>query len=81
MELLETHVDANDATFKANRDRMQQLVVELRDREASARAGGGPKYLEDVEATSMFPPTVRLNGWRLKGANLELYELVAVGWP
>lgn len=46
------------------------------------RARGGPKYIEDVEATGMFfPPTVRINGWRLRGNNLELYELVAIGWP
>lgn len=46
------------------------------------RIRGGPKYLEDVEATGMFfPPTVRINGWRLRGGNLELYELVAIGWP
>lgn len=48
----------------------------------SRRSRGGPKYIEDVEATGMFfPPTVRINGWRLRGANLELYELVAIGWP
>lgn len=48
----------------------------------SKRVRGGPKYVDDVEATGMFfPPTVRINGWRLRGGNLELYELVAIGWP
>lgn len=48
----------------------------------SKRIRGGPKYLEDVEATgAFFPPTVRIDGWRLRGNNLEIYEPVAIGWP
>ena len=39
MQNLESHIDKNGSTFKANRDRMQQLVAELRARIAD-RAGG-----------------------------------------
>ena len=46
MTVLDSHVDSADATFQANRSRMEQLVAELRAREAAAREGGGPKYLQ-----------------------------------
>ena len=46
MNVLSTHVNPSDDTFKANRDRMQQLVGELRERVAAVRQGGGPKYLQ-----------------------------------
>ena len=32
MDVLQTHINAADAAFKTNRDRMQQLVSQLRDR-------------------------------------------------
>ncbi len=40
MERIESRVRTNDADFKANRDRMLSLVGELRERVASACAGG-----------------------------------------
>ena len=46
MPILESHIDTNGSTFKANRGRMQQLVAELRSRMAAAREGGGAKYVE-----------------------------------
>jgi propionyl-CoA carboxylase len=46
MITLDSHVDPADAVFRANRERMQQLIAELRERTARARAGGGPKYLQ-----------------------------------
>ena len=36
MLVLESHIDPSDPTFKANRDRMQQLVAELRERVSRA---------------------------------------------
>src|SRR5262245_26309388 len=46
MQTLESHVDKNSPTFKANRDRMQSLVAELKKHLAAAREGGGAKYVE-----------------------------------
>jgi len=45
MQILPTTVDPNHDTFKANRDRMRQLVGQLRERVAAARQGGGAEYL------------------------------------
>ncbi len=39
-ERLTSHVDPNDPAFQANRDAMQALVAELRERTGRARAGG-----------------------------------------
>ena len=55
MVTLDSHIDPNDATFRANRDRMQQLVAELRERTARARDGGGAKYLERHRAQGKLP--------------------------
>src|SRR5690606_27148684 len=41
---LESHINPNDATFKANADHNRTLVQELRERLAFARQGGGEKY-------------------------------------
>ena len=46
MQILESHIDKNSATFKANNDRMQKAVSELRSRIAAAREGGGSKYVQ-----------------------------------
>ena len=46
MTVLETLIDTADPTFKANRERMQRLVGELKARVEQAREGGGPKYLQ-----------------------------------
>jgi 3-methylcrotonyl-CoA carboxylase beta subunit/propionyl-CoA carboxylase len=46
MQILESLINKNSATFKANHERMQQLVGELRARIAEVREGGGPKYVQ-----------------------------------
>ena len=45
MVALESHVDPADPVFQSNRERMQQLVAELRERLSRAREGGGAKYV------------------------------------
>jgi 3-methylcrotonyl-CoA carboxylase beta subunit/propionyl-CoA carboxylase len=45
MQRIESNIDASNAAFRANRDRMQALVAELRERMARAREGGGGKYV------------------------------------
>src|SRR5947207_3566780 len=57
---LDTHVDRADATFQTNRQRMQQLVDDLRQREAAAREGGGPKYLERHRKQGKLPARDRI---------------------
>jgi acetyl-CoA carboxylase carboxyltransferase component len=60
MVVLDTHIDPADATFRANRDRMQQLVAELRERLSRARDGGGAKYLERSRAQGKLPVRDRI---------------------
>jgi 3-methylcrotonyl-CoA carboxylase beta subunit/propionyl-CoA carboxylase len=45
MDLLPSHVKTDSNEYRANRDRMTALVSELRERIATAREGGGAKYL------------------------------------
>src|SRR5438046_6792180 len=70
---LETHVDPTDSTFKSNRDRMQQLVSELRAREAAAREGGGAKYLQRHREQGKLPVRDRIA--RLVDEGSPLLEL------
>jgi len=60
MERLETHIDPADSAFRANRERMQSLVDDLRHRLAAARAGGGPKYMERHKAQGKVPVRERI---------------------
>ena len=60
MVTLDTHIDPADATFATNRERMQQLVAELRAREAAVREGGGPKYLERHRNLGKLPVRDRI---------------------
>jgi 3-methylcrotonyl-CoA carboxylase beta subunit/propionyl-CoA carboxylase len=46
MELLETLINRNSPAYKANSDRMRQLVADLRGRLTAAREGGGAKYVQ-----------------------------------
>jgi 3-methylcrotonyl-CoA carboxylase beta subunit/propionyl-CoA carboxylase len=60
MDVLESLVDAADPLFAANRDRMQQLLTELRAHVARARDGGGAKYLERQRAQGKLPARERI---------------------
>jgi acetyl-CoA carboxylase carboxyltransferase component len=78
MNLLETHVNPADATFKTNRDRMQQLVAQLRERLAAARQGGGPKYLQRHREQGKMPVRERIDALLDPGSPfLELSALAA----
>jgi 3-methylcrotonyl-CoA carboxylase beta subunit/propionyl-CoA carboxylase len=61
MVVLDTHIDPADSTFRANRDRMQQLVAELRDRLIRARDGGGAKSLERSREQGKLPVRDRIS--------------------
>src|SRR5438046_2856142 len=61
MQILESHIDTNGSTFRANRDRMLQLVAELRARCAAAREGGGAKYVARHRAQGKMPVRERID--------------------
>src|SRR6266851_2796076 len=78
MNTLETHIDPADATFLANRDRMQQLVAELRERLRRAREGGGAKYLQRHREQGKLPVRERIDRLLDRGSPfLELSPLAA----
>jgi len=60
MRALDSHIDPSSDTFAANRDRMQQLNKELRERVATVRQGGGPKYLQRHRDQGKLPVRERI---------------------
>jgi 3-methylcrotonyl-CoA carboxylase beta subunit/propionyl-CoA carboxylase len=60
MVVLESQIDPTDPLFKANHDRMRQLIVELRERSARAREGGGAKYVQRHRAQGKLPVRERI---------------------
>src|SRR5207245_3895691 len=78
MNVLPTHVDPADSTVKTKRDRMQQLVGELRDRLAIVRQGGGPRYLQRHREQGKLPVRDRIERLLDPGSPfLELSPLAA----
>ncbi len=76
MQILESHVDKNSTPFKANRERMQKVVAELRRQLAVAREGGGAKYVERHRQQGKL--TVRERIDRLVDAGTSFLELSAL---
>ncbi|MDQ3488283.1 MAG: methylcrotonoyl-CoA carboxylase, partial [Acidobacteriota bacterium] len=78
MDTLDTHVDASSTEFRGNAERMERLVAELRERTASARQGGGPKYVERHRAQGKLPVRERIDKLLDAGSPfLELSPLAA----
>jgi acetyl-CoA carboxylase carboxyltransferase component len=78
MIVLDTQIDPADAVFKANRDRMRQLVDDLRAQLARAREGGGAKYIERHRAQGKLPVRDRIDRLLDSGSPfLELSPLAA----
>ena len=80
MVVLDTHVNTADPVFAANRDRLQQLVAELRGHLARALEGGGAKYVERHREQGKLPVRERIA--RLldpRSPFLELSPLAANG--
>src|SRR5215211_5174582 len=78
MVVLDTQVDPADAIFTANRDRMQQLVTDLRAHLARTREGGGAKYIERHRAQGKLPVRDRIQRLLDSGSPfLELSPLAA----
>ena len=80
MQQIESHVRPTDQAFDANRDRMQQLVAELRTRLAAAREGGGARYLQRHREQGKLPVRDRIERLIDPGTPfLELSALAAFG--
>src|SRR5436309_3337792 len=78
MDVLDTHIDPCDTLFKTNRDRMQQLVAQLRDRIAVVGNGGGPKYVQRHRDQGKLPVRERIDKLLDPGSPfLELSPLAA----
>jgi acetyl-CoA carboxylase carboxyltransferase component len=78
MDILDTHVDANSALFKENKDRMTRLVSELGERTALVKQGGGAKYVERHRAQGKLPVRERIDRLLDDGSSfLELSPLAA----
>src|SRR5438477_12963548 len=61
MTVLPTHVSPTDPLFQTNREHMQRLVTQLRQRLEEARQGGGPKYLQRHRDQGKLPVRERIN--------------------
>jgi 3-methylcrotonyl-CoA carboxylase beta subunit/propionyl-CoA carboxylase len=73
MNVIESHVSPADSAFKINRERMQQLVADLRERVSRAHQGGGPKYVERHREQGKLPVRDRIQ--RLLDAGSPFLEL------
>src|SRR5438876_6359787 len=79
MDVLDSHVNPADSIFKTNRDRMYQLVAELRDRLTRVRQGGGPKYIQRHREQGKLPVRERIDRLIDPGSSfLELSPLAAI---
>src|SRR4051812_14130015 len=78
MRALDSRINPADDTFVANRERMQQLVHQLRDRVTAARQGGGPKYVQRHREQGKLPVRERIDLLLDRGSPfLELSPLAA----
>jgi acetyl-CoA carboxylase carboxyltransferase component len=60
MEALESHLDPSAGEFRANRERLESLVGDLKRRIALAREGGGAKYIERHKEQGKMPVRERI---------------------
>src|SRR5262245_25191422 len=80
MVTLESHINPSDPIVQTNRQRMEQLVGELRDRVARAREGGGARYLQRHRDQGKLPVRERIERLVDRGSPfLELSPLAASG--
>jgi 3-methylcrotonyl-CoA carboxylase beta subunit/propionyl-CoA carboxylase len=61
MRALESNLHLTDAAYAANRDRMQHLVAELRERRTFVRQGGGAKALQRHRDQGKLPVRERVD--------------------
>jgi acetyl-CoA carboxylase carboxyltransferase component len=76
--ILDTRIERETADFQANRERMEGLVAELRERTASAAEGGGPEAVERHRSRGKMLARERIDALVDPGsAFLELNALAA----
>ena len=61
MNLIETRVDPTSEAFRLNRERMTALVSELAERRATAREGGGARYVARHQEQGKLPVRERVD--------------------
>jgi 3-methylcrotonyl-CoA carboxylase beta subunit len=61
VDIIETHIRIDTPEFADNRARMEALVAELRQRTATARQGGGPRYLQRHREQGKLPVRERID--------------------
>src|SRR5213594_1516368 len=76
MVVLDSHVNPSDPAFQSNRDRMLQLVAELKERLLAAREGGGAKYVQRHREQGKLPVRDRID--RLLDPGSPFLELSAL---
>ncbi|HVT02491.1 MAG TPA: carboxyl transferase domain-containing protein [Thermoanaerobaculia bacterium] len=80
MEIIETHFDPSSAEFLENRERMEGIVADLRQRIEVTRQGGGAKYIERHRQQGKMPVRERIGALLDQGTPfLELSPLAANG--
>jgi acetyl-CoA carboxylase carboxyltransferase component len=78
VDIIETHIRTDAPEFHENRARMQALVAELRERTATVRQGGGPRYLQRHREQGKLPVRERIDRLLDPGSPfLELSTLAA----
>ncbi len=78
MDVLESHLRTDSPDFKENHRRMNRLVAELRERLATAREGGGPRYVQRHREQGKLPVRERIDKLLDPGSPfLELSALAA----
>jgi 3-methylcrotonyl-CoA carboxylase beta subunit len=78
VDRLESHIRTNSPEFLENRARMERLVAELRERIATAREGGGPRYVQRHRKQGKLPVRERIDKLLDPGSPfLELSALAA----
>jgi 3-methylcrotonyl-CoA carboxylase beta subunit/propionyl-CoA carboxylase len=60
MDVLDSHVDTRSPDFEQNKQAYDRLIADYRDRLATARAGGGEKYLRRHREQGKLPARERI---------------------
>ena len=80
MQILETLISRNSPAFRANEERMRQVVADLRARITAGREGGGAKYVERHREQGKLPVRERIARLIDPGSSfLELSPLAGYG--
>jgi 3-methylcrotonyl-CoA carboxylase beta subunit len=78
VDRIESHIRTDTPEFAENRSRMEALVSELRERTATVRQGGGPRYLQRHREQGKLPVRERIDKLLDPGSPfLELSTLAA----